>query len=378
MDETNIPFCPRFPTGFINKKARKQKRHPRSLQYPAKPGDVKASFSHVCFVCDDSRLQPLLPQVLLVNKKTVTADEMDRAQRLFPSNVIVLYDKTHWMSADTLSRILEILSALMKAHAPGSQIILSIDCCRAHIAQLVWKTCARCKMFLHLIPAKMTWALQPCDTHVVARLKHRLRMHCVAAALATTTGKLNKVDIFAAFSLALQEIVNDGDWEKAFLDVGLTGYQSGVSKRVLAKTCLESQPFIGAEMPTLADLRSIWPKGIKVSIDDVFHVYLGAAPAEPWKDYVAYRAICRAIAAADLPQSVPALSAAASCPEAATPTWRASRTPPPVTPVAPPPLPPPELPAQATTRLRLPSRARLPPVRPGHWAQADSGRPSLH
>ena len=158
---------------------------------------------------------------------------MDSAQALLPSNVVVLYSNTHWMVADTMCRIIQILAAALESHAKDSQIILSADCCRAHIAKQVWQTCTRHNICLHLIPAKMTWALQPCDTHVFASLKRRIQRGCVELMLQSQTGQLTKVQLFRAFSGALQEIVNNGNWQKAFHDVGMVGHQNDVSDTVL-------------------------------------------------------------------------------------------------------------------------------------------------
>ena len=44
--------------------------------------------------------------------------------------------------------------------------VLLMDCARQHIHRSVFDAAARQGVRLVLIPAKLTWLLQPCDAHV--------------------------------------------------------------------------------------------------------------------------------------------------------------------------------------------------------------------
>ena len=263
-----------------------------------------------------------------------------------------------------MCRIIQILAVALESHAKDSQIILSADCCRAHIAKQVWQTCTRHNICLHLIPAKMTWALQPCDTHVFASLKRRIQRGCVELMLQSPSGQLTKVQLFRAFSGALQEIVNNGNWQKAFHDVGMVGHQNDVSDTVLQQKCLDrTTAATSSDLPSLLDLQALWPDKSHIPVTEIFEVYIKQDESNRDVQDAPIRVQTRSMTAATLLEPEVAGSAASSCPQAPKQASQPSPTPP-VEAVTPEPIHRPERPAQVATLLRLPSRSRLPPRPP--------------
>ena len=288
MDETAVRLCPSMRGGHLTKRAREQKRTPKSLTMDVTRAQMRGSMSLLCFVTDDAAVQAALPQILLVNKRFAPAHLAGAIRAsVNPPAVVWIVDKS-WTTARLMHLV---LAEVHKAFAPWRethQIILSADAYRAHISPSVWRTAAGYGMMYLVIPAKMTWALQPCDTHVFAKLKHRFAIEVQAAIVRTTDGKPTTAMVIAAIDRAVQAVVVNGNYQTAFADLGLTGTQSCVSKSLLVKLELTERPHVPNALPTLSTLMTCFPKGSSLPIDSMFKFFLPrAAPATgrrriPW------------------------------------------------------------------------------------------------
>ncbi len=90
-----------------------------------------------------------------------------------------------------MTRVLLVLQKSLAHLLDTHQIFLTADAYRAHVTLEVWKPCVKHQILYCVIPAKLTWALQPCDTHVFASYKHRLQTVCQGAIVDSATGKLS-------------------------------------------------------------------------------------------------------------------------------------------------------------------------------------------
>ena len=357
MDETHIPFQPPAAVGLLSNVAKKQKRSARGLVNAAKSCESRAGFTYVCMITDDAALLQHLPQVLLVNKNVVTAAEINAALTVLPSNVVVIYGETAWMNSDLMITVLNRLAHTVRRIRPGAQLIVCMDTFRAHMTRSVWKTCCDLQIRLHLVPSKMTWILQPCDTHVFARFKRRLQTECMERKLTGTDGVLTRLQLFQSLGASIEKIIRGQDWSRAFSDTGLTGNQSAVTGRVLDKMGVADMPIANARLPTFADLQEVFPGRADIPVDIMFQVYLTEqAPVEP-TDAGSHRIITRSVAALAPTQTGAASSSAAA------PTLAGASCPvPPAAPTFTPLSPAPRL--SPRPMLRLPSSSRLPSVPP--------------
>ena len=80
LDETSIPIGPdaKRKSNMISATTRRETpRHLIQCTYQAKETQ-RAHFTHVAIVCDNTELQPLLPQVLIFNMKQLLRKEQQR------------------------------------------------------------------------------------------------------------------------------------------------------------------------------------------------------------------------------------------------------------------------------------------------------------
>jgi hypothetical protein len=344
VDETNVRLFPEQGAGYVSSKASSMKRSPRSLVYSCSRGTTRSSLSYVCFITDDATIQPLLPQVLMVSKKVVSVRDVSTVRETLPDNIVLWHGDSSWTSTTKMIALIDLLVATLKEKLSERQIILSADCYRAHITQPVWNCCKDRRVFYCIIPAKLTWALQPCDTHVFAKFKRELQQGCLDTMLRSPSGTLSVQNLFAVLIRTITDIVCTGDWRKAFTDTGFNGNQNFVSQRVWRKLGFATPPLVGHELPSLSMLQCLFPKNCIIPITRVFGCFYGNAEivkASNLRERIRTRSVAKSdLAAGKLGSVASASSALLSCP--------------PVLPPLPPPttVPPP--------MLRLPSRSRLP------------------
>ena len=116
LDETSVKFWyePRMglrrPAGEV----------PRvGFARQASRSQLRRAFSHIAIICDDTGLQPHLPQVLLVNERTVTAEQHRRWTSLPGCNAKLWRGKSAWINDEVFAKIVRELGKVLRARAEG-------------------------------------------------------------------------------------------------------------------------------------------------------------------------------------------------------------------------------------------------------------------
>jgi hypothetical protein len=185
VDETNVQLHMDKGAGHLTLEACQLKRTPRSLSRQLSRGDVRSAATHVFAICDTPALQGMLPQLLVVSERLVTKAECDAIRSSLPPTFYVLRQKKAWVNTDTMRLYAMYLRQHLSGIAATHRVILYLDVYKAHCAPQVLKAFGNRGILVCFIPASMTWALQPCDTHAFALYKTHL-----AASLQTTATEL--------------------------------------------------------------------------------------------------------------------------------------------------------------------------------------------
>ena len=75
-----------------------------------------------------------------------------------------------------MRRALTLLNTHMQDYFDVYQVVLLSDVARSHLRRSISLLARRYEMPLLYVPARLTWLLQPADTHVFAKLKQALRV----------------------------------------------------------------------------------------------------------------------------------------------------------------------------------------------------------
>ena len=99
---------------------------------------------------------------------------MKAAARSAPAKVKFWRKKSSWVNTEIMLDILRE-TALTMAEFPELQPILVMDCAPVHLARQVLDRAAVLGIWILPVPARCTFLLQPCDTHVFSPYKAFLR-----------------------------------------------------------------------------------------------------------------------------------------------------------------------------------------------------------
>ena len=271
LDETNVRLHQEGGKGHLSLRAQKLRRRPQSLCRSVPRNVTRASLTHVAIICDDMRIQRDLPQVLLVGEQQVSAKVHSELQRSLPANVHVWRCKNAWVNATVMVQVIKLMDRCLRAHRSTRRFILSMDVYKAHIAPTVLQALGRYDFWPLLIPAKLTWALQPCDTHMFAQYKDKLTKEHQLRLTETENGQTSWPLLTQSVVCVVRTVLEERPWQQAFADTGLTHNAQRVSARVLAKLELCAAPLLpAAQIPSLAQLQAVFPAGSIIPVGGLF------------------------------------------------------------------------------------------------------------
>ena len=134
----------------------------------------RSTITHVAAISDKPDFQRLLPQVVLVGENQVTEARL-AALRLSSSECAHIWSyNTGWMTAAIMAKYVRLLGRCLKDFRRSHRFIHFVDALRAHINAAALRAAASVGLWVCVTPGKLTWALQPCDTHSFASYKRLL------------------------------------------------------------------------------------------------------------------------------------------------------------------------------------------------------------
>ena len=256
LDETSVRFW---------YEPRKGLRHPRN-QIPrtgfarqASRAQLRKAFSHIAIICDDTSLQPHLPQVLLVNERTVSAELHRRWTSLPGCNAKLWRGQSSWINDKVFAKIVRELGKVLRSHAAGRQAILLLDAHTCHFSQCTLAACRDYDIWPVIIPARMTSLLQPLDTHVFSRSKMFLRTRLHQIMLTGANADLTSEQVIDALLHAMKGILQRHSWAPAFEKNGF-GATFEVREHLLEILAWHTPPVIESELPTYAQFAHCFPR----------------------------------------------------------------------------------------------------------------------
>ena len=225
--------------------------------------------THIALVRDRPGLQPFLPQVIIGNEHTFHAKEMAALIAACPPNVYLIRQKSAWNNAEVCKRVFRLLGAALRAYfdpllSKRLQPALLMDACRAHLKSGVAAACLAEGIWPIIVPAKLTWLLQPLDTHVFLRYKAYLRTAYQSARLSTVDGELPVAQFLQVLYDTIRQVMQGRRWARAFDEDGVGQGQAQVSKRILRRLRFQAPPAVPAVVPGEGVLKLRYPRGAKV------------------------------------------------------------------------------------------------------------------
>ena len=279
LDETSVLVVFTHGKGNIvaNRGKHAWRTMPRQLQSRS---NVRMFFTHVAIICDKPEIQPLLPQVIFVGAKSITQAEWIDVTSNLPRNVYVKRMPKGWNNTQQHRVILRILGLILRPFMATMQPILSFDAAPLHLVPDVLEEMTRAGIWYLVIPARLTWMLQPLDSHAFILFKNYLRRHFTDAAGNGDTRSFMRRMLDLVIG-AIRYVFQGRNWQKAFEQNGFAPDLASLSDFVRHQCGPVPLPPLPLACPTAAQLRICWPRNRPFYDELVMSGIPGSGPPVP-------------------------------------------------------------------------------------------------
>ena len=289
LDESPMPLVYGNACGNI-----KIQRGPGAVEPRRKAtrNEQRIHFTFIAMICNVAWIQPYLPQVLIVPKRCLPVREWRIIAGELPENVYLLRQGSMWVSSKLHKIILRLLRKCL--HRLRIQrlyhVILLADAFGGHITIESMAAMKDYGFYFVLLPAGLTWLMQPLDVETFVRVKRflRARFGTVPETNAPTRIVLRALQDCVA---AIMTYFVDKSWAHVFDSLGLNGAEPPTGKHLHRELGWLNFPPIPRERPTEAMIRINTPgnrllhsealKGCMPQVDSAPPSHPPAAPAAP-------------------------------------------------------------------------------------------------
>ena len=224
--------------------------------------------THIGVVCDRPAVQKILPQFIIANEKTLPARRLAALRRDAPPNVVLVRQKPAWSNRTLTAHVLRQVAAAVAYHVGDIQIVLLLDAAKIHLYEIVLRACRAAGVWPIVVPPRMTFLLQPLDTHVFAVYKWRLLQAYQRARVASGSegGDLDIAEFLPCVYEAISLSMERGCWAHAFSQDGFGRRQAALCASVRSQLGLEHAVDVDATRPTDAQVSLCFPRKFNVRL----------------------------------------------------------------------------------------------------------------
>ena len=243
LDESGINLHWEANKGFVASDFFHSQEHLRPVvEQSLGRSEKKWSITLVALICDLPVAQRRLPQFMIIPENLLTIQEAQDLRNRLPRQVYMIVRPSKWITQDVLTTIFRMLIVELDEFLPHYQPVLIMDGCTVHISHSVLEGAANVDLWLLLIPAGMTWLLQPLDTHAFRRLKAQLRQRLRNVSFDLWHRLVPRIDCYQVVLDSVVELFVDTTWAEAFLHNGLAPTLDTLCPRILKELRIVSPP----------------------------------------------------------------------------------------------------------------------------------------
>ena len=272
LDETCCRLCTEATKGAVAIGRNRSRKEALIGEHKASLSARRSAVTLVASVCDDSEIQSVLPQIILGNERVLAKADARKINAEPDARVYCLRQKSGWVNKEILANIIELMGIALKPWQETRFFLLCMDACPCHCSTQVVRACNKAGLRVFYVAASMTSILQPCDTHVFARLKRFLRSGMEILRLQSETGETETSEVLQLISQAVQDVLHRYDWKEAFGRTGLRDQQREVSKSTLQKLQWAEAPMISSALPSLPQLQQVYPRNTIIPVAEIFRL----------------------------------------------------------------------------------------------------------
>ena len=268
MDETSVAFHFGRQRGLVVR----NRSLPPGKAYKKEHviiGDARWNMSFLAFMTHDADIQQKLPQIFISNKHQIPAKSLPHITHDLPENVYLWREDSAWNCHASMRRALCCLAKHVEGYTATHQLILVLDVAKSHYHTTIFTLAARKGIRLLYVPAKLTWLLQPADTHAFSRLKQRLRKAWLTMCVECATGQVERVQWLRRLFSVAHKLFTEVQWNSAFEGNGLLD-EHKVSQRILKQLGWATPVTVSSDVLTQAQLSVVFPRRSNVKCEALF------------------------------------------------------------------------------------------------------------
>ena len=281
LDETSVSFAESRRCGNV---VRARRGSLTSLFYERiSRRETHGHLTLVGLLSADPEWQGFMPQLLLTKDKSLSVAEKAALGRL-QRPVYWLPGTDGWVTRENLPHVLTVIRRHIHHHLPHHEIVVLLDCAAQHVNFDVINHAGRLRIHLLFIPGRLTWLLQPLDTHVFAKFKRKLHDLQAEARAEAEDGTLPRTAWVGLLQTAIKEILVERSWGHAFTQNGIVPLADGNVRARIFDACnayIEPRPVA----PTDDDFQMVFNRRIpNVSrrvLSRANHLVAAGAPSLP-------------------------------------------------------------------------------------------------
>lgn len=258
LDETCVAFFHGDRKGNVI--ARSKKFWPgKTPVQRASRHEQRACVTHVAIIANNQEVQQYLPQEILGNQHVLLVRDVRELQATIPPNIQIIRGKSGWTNIEYMRQLMKRIGNAVKRAGEQYWPILLMDCARQHLHHSVFTAAKRNNIRIVLIPAKLTWLLQPCDTHLFLSYKQTLRRLYQDAKAKVNSGKITILQWLRMLVTVITSVLESKSWEKSFLEDGFGNQQMSTSTFILKHMEMTAMLPASNEQPTSDVLHTVLP-----------------------------------------------------------------------------------------------------------------------
>lgn len=231
-------------------------------------GEKRINFTHLAFLCNQPAIQPRLPHIIFVARSAMTHAQWDELCAEMPDNVYLKRMPGSWNTVAQHLVVLRLLRAVLEPFMADYQPILSFDAAPIHLDNAILRLLQNSDIWYVIIPARMTWLLQPLDTHCFMHFKKYLKQHFQDE----FGGYAERASIMYMIRLlvrAIRFVIQGRDWSVAWSQNGMNADHNGVSRFILQQMQVATVGPFSTDVPSPAHLAVIWPRNRIFPVDTI-------------------------------------------------------------------------------------------------------------
>ena len=224
----------------------------------------RTNFTYISIICDDPSIQHKLPQIVIGAETIVRRLVAESINASCPESIIFLRRKSSWNQVGLMKELLRMfVKALGREERLKRHIIFILDAARIHIVPDLVKLFRYYNINIVIVPARMTWLLQPLDTHAFAPFKMALRERFQRARASHFLGEITMEEFLRILVIVIRDCIQRRPWTVSFDRDGYTQGQQHVSMYIKQVLQWSDLPAIASTRPTEHDMKCIYPKNAK-------------------------------------------------------------------------------------------------------------------